>query len=82
LNFFIPNKRLVSKTTVGSKTVKKYDQPKTPYQRLMESSLPEETKARLAAERALYNPAELQYTVNKAIDGLLAARKAKVTFSK
>jgi hypothetical protein len=82
LNFFIPNKRLVSKTTVGSKTVKKYDLPRTPYQRLMGSPLDEETKARLAAERALYNPVELQYKVNKAIDGLLAAHTAKVTFSK
>jgi hypothetical protein len=48
----------------------------------MESSLPEETKARLAAGRGLYNPVELQYNVNKAIDGLLAVHKAKVTFSK
>jgi hypothetical protein len=82
LNYFMPNKRLVSKTTAGPKTIRKYDQPKTPYQRLMESSLPEETKARLAAERSLFNPVELQYNVNKASDELQTIHKAKVTFSK
>jgi len=82
LNFFIPNKRLFSKATVGSRTVKTCDKSKTSYRRLMESSLPEKAKAKPAAERALYNPVELQYKVNKAIDGLLAAHKAKVTFSK
>jgi hypothetical protein len=27
VNFFVPNKKLVSKTTVGSRTIKKYDSP-------------------------------------------------------
>jgi hypothetical protein len=30
VNFFTPNKKPASKTTVGSKTVTKYDSPKTP----------------------------------------------------
>jgi hypothetical protein len=37
-NFFTPVMKLVSKQRIGSKIVKKYDQPKTPYQRLLESS--------------------------------------------
>jgi hypothetical protein len=50
LNCFIPNKKLISKTTIGSKTVKHYDRPKTPYQRLLEAPLlTGEEKARLIA---------------------------------
>jgi hypothetical protein len=36
-NFFTPSMKLISKERVGSKIVKKYDEPKTPYQRLIES---------------------------------------------
>ncbi|GMO13565.1 MAG: hypothetical protein Ta2A_24340 [Treponemataceae bacterium] len=82
-NFFMPNKKLVSKTTVGSKTVKKYAPPATPYRRLMESPhLTCEEKVKLTAARALYNPVALQQNVNQAVSALLAAHRAKVTFSK
>jgi hypothetical protein len=36
-NFYCPSVKLLSKERIGSKTVKKYDSPKTPYQRVMES---------------------------------------------
>jgi len=36
-NFFVPSVKLISKERIGSKTVKKHDMPKTPYQRLLES---------------------------------------------
>jgi hypothetical protein len=59
---------LLSKTTSGSKTVKTYDRNlKTPYQRLMESSIPQELKDRLTTTRALYNPVHLQQNVHRAI---------------
>jgi hypothetical protein len=62
--------------------VKVYDKAlKTPYQRLMESSLTEQEKVGLSAQRALLNPVELRYNLNQAIDNLLAVHKAKVTFS-
>jgi hypothetical protein len=68
LNFFMPTQKLVSKTRIGSKEIKKYDEPKSPYQRLIESPLtPENTKKVLREHIALYNPVELQDTVNKAI---------------
>lgn len=38
LNFFTPQLKLVEKKRIGSKYVRKYDKPKTPYQRLLESS--------------------------------------------
>jgi transposase InsO family protein len=82
VNFFIPNKKLLSKTTVGSKTAKVYDKPKTPYLRLLESSISQEEKDTLAALRSLYNPVELQHSVHKAVNALLTAHKAKVTFPK
>jgi hypothetical protein len=82
-SFFIPNKKLLRKTRAGSKTVKVYDKAlKTPYRRLMESSVTEKEKAGLSARRALLNPVELQYNLNQATDNLLAAHRAKVTFSK
>jgi hypothetical protein len=36
-NFFCPSVKLISKKRVASKTIKHYDSPKTPYQRIMES---------------------------------------------
>jgi len=36
-NFFCPSVKLIEKKRVASKTVKRYDVPKTPYQRVLES---------------------------------------------
>ena len=71
LNFFMPTQKLKSKTRVGSKEIKVYDEPVSPFQRLIESSeVSQETKNSLAAQIALYNPVELQHNVNKAITRL------------
>ena len=68
LNFFMPSQKLKSKTRIGSKEIKVYDEPKSPFQRLMESSkTPQKTKDSLLQQIALYNPVELQHNVNKAI---------------
>ncbi len=68
LNFFMPTQKLVSKTRIGSKEIKKYDEPKSPYQRLMDSKeTTEKTKKILSAKISLYNPVELQDNVNRAI---------------
>ena len=68
LNFFMPTQKLKSKTRVGSKEIKVYDEPKSPFQRLLESSqTPQETKDSLLAQVLLYNPVELQHNANKAI---------------
>ena len=37
-NFFCPSVKLISKERVGSKTIKRHDSPKTPYQRIIQSS--------------------------------------------
>jgi hypothetical protein len=36
-NFFCPSVKLINKKRIGSKTIKQYDSPKTPYQRTIES---------------------------------------------
>ena len=56
-NFFCPSVKLISKQRIGSKTIKHHDQPKTPYQRLMESPhvLPS-VKHSLSAQLETLNP--------------------------
>ena len=47
-NFFIPQFKLTSKVRIESKIKKKYDAPKTPYERLLNDPyFPEERKTRL-----------------------------------
>jgi hypothetical protein len=36
-NFFCPSVKLIAKDRIGSKTVRRHDSPKTPYQRIIES---------------------------------------------
>ncbi|MDR2095093.1 MAG: hypothetical protein LBP76_06195, partial [Treponema sp.] len=77
LTVFLPTKKLESKVKVGSKEIKNYDEPRSPYRRLLESNaLPPEIKAELIRLYGLYNPVRLQHTVNKAI---LALREAVAT---
>jgi hypothetical protein len=74
LNFFMPTMKLESKVKAGSKEINKYDEPRSPYQRLMESdALSHGVKAELTRLCALYNPVQLQHNVNKAV---LALREA------
>ena len=68
LNFFMPTRRLKSKTRVGSREIRVYDEPRSPFQRLIESAeVSQELKDSLLKQIALYNPVELQQNVNKAI---------------
>ena len=68
LNFFMPTQKLKSKTRIGSKEIKVYDEPRSPFQRLIESAeLHQDIKKNLHAQIALYNPVLLQHNVNKAI---------------
>jgi hypothetical protein len=70
----MPTMKLESKVKAGSKEIKTYDEPRSPCQRLLESdALSPEIKAELARLYGLYNPVQLQHTVNKAI---LALREA------
>ena len=59
-NFFLPSVKLIEKERIGSKTIKKHDAPKTPYQRIMESKYVDEAvKLFLTKQLELLNPFEL-----------------------
>ena len=59
-NFFLPSVKLIEKERIGSKTIKKHDVPKTPYQRIMESKYVDEAvKLSLTKQLELLNPFEL-----------------------
>jgi hypothetical protein len=65
-NFFLPSQKLIEKTREGSKVTKKYDKPKTPYLRVMESDKVEEkTKQQLKEQYDHLNPAELKRKIDK-----------------
>jgi hypothetical protein len=60
-NYFLPSMKLSQKTRIGSKVVKRYQEPKTPYQRLLESSsVDRRVKKRLRVEYSNLNPAQLK----------------------
>jgi hypothetical protein len=60
-NYFQPVMKLEEKNRVGSKVKKRYDQPRTPYHRVLEAALvEEEKKKKLNQEYAKLNPAELR----------------------
>lgn len=60
-NYFMPQMKLISKDRIGSKVKKKYDKPKTPYQRIIENPLvSEEVKKKLRETKSKLNPFELQ----------------------
>ncbi len=71
LNFFRPLRKLGSKERQGARVTKRYDEPRTPYQRLVASGLlsPEE-QARIDKRLEALNPAELQRRIEKLLRDL------------
>lgn len=65
-NFFQPVIKLKSKTRVGGKIHRVYDEPRTPYQRLLESGqISRKTARELEATYESLNPAELHRELQK-----------------
>lgn len=65
-NYFTPVMKLKSKTRVGGRIVKVHDEPKTPYQRLLESPhLSQDEKQALMARRLHLNPFGLKNELEK-----------------
>jgi len=65
-NFFQPTMKLIKKERIAGKPKKKYDKPKTPYKRLIESNqIPAETKKKLQQIYASLNPAELKRRIER-----------------
>jgi len=76
-NFFCPSAKLLAKQRIGSKTLKRYDSPKTPYQRIMDSPLSSPSiKLSLTNQLASLNPFVLRKTMEDKIKKIfLAASK-------
>lgn len=66
MNFFRPLRKLVSKQRQGAKVTKRYDEPRTPYQRLIASGvLSAADQARIDKQLEALNPAELQRRIEQ-----------------
>jgi len=72
-NFFCTSVKLVAKERIGSKTIKRHDPPKTPYQRIIDSPyIQESVKRSLSKQLENLNP----FLLRKIMD-----KKMKIIFS-
>lgn len=63
-NFFCPSVKLIEKQQIGSNTIKRHDNPKTPYQRLIDSPhIPKKTKDQLSTQLSALNPFLLRKSI-------------------
>jgi hypothetical protein len=68
-NFFLPQMQLLSKERIGSRIKKKYDFPKTPFERLkLAPNVSEEEKARLEIRMKSLNPFALKRALEEKLD--------------
>lgn len=60
-NYFYPSVKLMAKERMGNKTVKTYDIPRTPYERLMmDESVSQKYKDEIKADRAFFSVLDMQ----------------------
>ena len=70
--------KLVSKERIGGSVKRKYDTPKTPYQRLMDSGqISEQTRKQLETVYLSLNPAQLKRSIDTKLDKLYQAYEKK-----
>jgi hypothetical protein len=70
--------KLVSKERIGGRVKRKYDTPKTPYQRLMEAGqISEQAKGQLSTAYLSLNPAKLKRSLDTKLDKLYQAYEKK-----
>jgi len=72
VNFFLPSQKLLEKIRRGSRVQKRYDEARTPYQRVLESKqVTERCKKKLRVQYAKLNPAELDRQIRRLEEDLL-----------
>lgn len=77
-NFFQPVIKLISKERIGGKIHRKYDTPKTPYYRIIESKeIPEKAKQELKNIYESLNPAQLKRAIDEKLNILCKAHQNK-----
>jgi len=68
VNYFRPVRKLIAKERRGARTLKRYDQPRTPYRRLLASgALDEARQEALAKQFTALNPADLQRRIESTL---------------
>ncbi len=73
-NFFCPSVKLIAKERIGSKTIKRHDSPKTPYQRVIASPhISESIKRSLTKELETLNPFVLRETMEAKLKKIFTA---------
>lgn len=71
VNFFQPLRKLVGKERIDGKVKKRFDEARTPYQRLLASGvLDEEKRKELAALYERLNPVRLRAQIEETLEGL------------
>jgi hypothetical protein len=76
VNFFCPTFKLLEKKKVGSKYVKRYEKPRTPYARLLESpEVSAAEKEKLRAIRSGLNPVKLRRRIQQKLRRIFALNK-------
>jgi hypothetical protein len=74
-NHFRPSLKLHSRDKRGSKTVRRYEKPQTPYARLLASpQISQTNKARLRAEHAQPNPFDLKKNIEQKLRWFFTAQ--------
>ena len=72
-----PSLKLLSKTRKGSKTIRKYGPPQTPYQRLIQSEhLSPEQKQKLQSQFHQLNPLRLKEQIEQQLKWVFATAQA------
>jgi hypothetical protein len=69
INYFQPMMKLRMKQRIGSKIIKRYDEPKTPYQRIIDiKDVSKNTKNKLKQTYQTLNPFELKSEQEKSLE--------------
>lgn len=77
-NFFLPSVKLIAKKRVASKTIKHYDKPKTPYQRVLESKyVSASAKQYLKEQFNGLNPFQLRKAIDIKLKKIFAINNKK-----
>jgi hypothetical protein len=77
-NLFLPSMKLLKKERIGSKVKRRYDKPKTPFERVLESGQGKPSEiAHLKRLKATINPFELAQTIERKLQhiGTLANKR-------
>lgn len=78
-NLFQPSVKLKKKTRVGSKVIRKYDTPKTPFQRVLDSGTYHRAKVkRLKYLKERLDPFELSQAIDRKLDRIFKMASERV----